>query len=347
MDDGMFSRIKAIERFDNVTPESFATTIVPRGQPAVLRGLINDWPAVKLGRESPDALADYLKSCDTGKPTLTLLGDPSIKGEFFYADTLDRCNFQSGHVAISIALTRLLEQRTAAQPHAVYIQSTPVDQYLPKFLDSHRLALLPESVMPRIWIGNQLRVQTHYDLMDNIACVVAGRRRFTLFPPEQLPNLYVGPLDKTISGAPVSLVSLENPDFGRYPRFAEALETAQTAELEAGDAIYIPYMWWHHVRSLEPFNVLVNYWWDDVPAEMGSPFPALMHALLSLRDLPPGRTRAWKTMFDYFVFGEYGEPMAHLQPQDRGAMGPADDAQKRHMRAELLKRLRTQWPDAG
>ena len=81
--------------------------------------------------------------------------------------------------------------------------------------------------MPRVWFGNRVTVQTHYDISSNIACVVAGRRRFTLFPPEQLVNLYVGPLEFTLAGQPISMVKLEQPDFERYPRFRQALAAAQ------------------------------------------------------------------------------------------------------------------------
>jgi hypothetical protein len=34
-------------------------------------------------------------------------------------------------------------------------------------------------------------------------------------------------------------------------------------ELEPGDALHIPSMWYHHVEGLEPFNMLVNYWWRE------------------------------------------------------------------------------------
>ena len=100
-----------------------------------------------------------------------------------------------------------------------------------------------------------LTVAAHFDFNDNIACVAHGRRRFMLFPPEQLENLYVGPLEFTPQGVPISLVDVHNPDLARYPRFERAVAAAQVAELEAGDAIFIPYMWWHSVRSLEPFNI--------------------------------------------------------------------------------------------
>ena len=46
--------------------------------------------------------------------------------------------------------------------------------------------------------------------------MVAGRRRFTLFPPEQVANLYIGPLDLTPAGQPVSLVDQAQPDLVRH-----------------------------------------------------------------------------------------------------------------------------------
>src|SRR5690606_31993138 len=138
-----------------------------------------------------------------------------------------------------------------------YAGSVPIPNSIPEFGAGNRLELLPASVVPRIWIGNAVTVWTHYDLSANVACVVAGKRRFTLFPPEQLVNLHVGPLDFTLAGQPVSLVDLEAPDYDQYPRFREALAHAQVAELAPGDALFIPNLWWHHVKSLDRFNVLV------------------------------------------------------------------------------------------
>ena len=53
------------------------------------------------------------------------------------------------------------------------------------------------------------------------------------------------------------------------------------ADLEPGDAIYIPTLWWHHVRSHSPLNILLNYWWQADPAQtqFASVFDALMHKL--------------------------------------------------------------------
>jgi ribosomal protein L16 Arg81 hydroxylase len=98
-----------------------------------------------------------------------------------------------------------------------------------------------------MWIGNRAMIAAHFDNNYNIACVVSGRRRFTVFPPEQVSNLYIGPLLRTPGGSPISTVDLRDPDYTKYPKFAQALESAEEAELEPGDAIYIPILWWHGV----------------------------------------------------------------------------------------------------
>ena len=129
-------------------------------------------------------------------------------------------------------------------------------------------------------MGTRTRIAAHNDTPHNLACVAVGRRRFTLFPREQFRNLYLGPVDNTPAGRAVSMVDFHAPDLARHPRFADALSHAEVAELDAGDALYIPALWWHHVEGLAPFNVLVNYWWRETPRWLGAPQDALNHAML-------------------------------------------------------------------
>ena len=301
--------------------KAFRDEILPGGKPVVLKDLVKDWPAVRAGLGSPRALADYLRGFDRGKQVAVLEGPPSIHGHFFYRDDMRGLNFERRPATISATIERLLAQLEDPNPPALYIESTPTPEYLPPFAGENPNPLLPPNVAPRIWVGNTLTVQTHFDLSSNIACVVGGRRRFTLFPPEQLPNLYVGPIEFNISGPPISMVSLRAPDLDRFPRFAEALTAAQSAELEPGDALYIPYGWWHHVESLAPFNVLVNYWWNEA-RQVGSPLDAMLHAVMALRELPPEQRAVWRTMFEHYVFKSGDESLAHLPREQRGMLGP-------------------------
>jgi len=327
---------------EGVTPEKFREEIRPANVPAVLKGLIADWPAVREGLQSTRAIAEYLRGFDQGRPAETIFGNPEIEGKFFYNEKLDGLNFERRPEPISTSVERILTAAEQVRPPSIYVQSVPIRDCLPAFSQENRLGIVDPSVLPRIWIGNRLTVQTHFDLSENVACVVAGRRRFTLFPPSQTPNLYPGPFELTLAGPPVSMVRLDAPDDEKYPRFREALKHAQTAELSPGDALYIPYFWWHHVETLEDLNVLVNYWWNDAERDLGSPFDALLHAILAVRDLPPRQRDAWRMMFEHYAFGVNGDPVEHLPPRARGPLGAHDPNLRQQMRMMLLGSLARQ-----
>ena len=324
----------------DVDRATFRDEIVPRYGPAVLRGLARDWPAVAAAAQSDEAVCDHLAGFDRGAPVEAFVGPPEIRGRYFYRDDMRGFNFERRTGRFGEVLRYVLGVSRADPAPGVYVGAAAIPECLPGFADSNRLSLLdPAEAVPRIWIGNRSVVSAHFDLSDNIACVVAGRRRFTLFPPDQLPNLYVGPLDFTMAGQPASMVSVTEPDFDKFPRFREALAAAMVAELEPGDAIYIPALWWHHVEALSPFNILVNYWWDDAPAEAGSPFEAMVHAILSVSSLPTERREAWRGLFDHYVFRRGGDPVPHLDPSHRGILGEPTAQLRQRIRQFLLRGL--------
>lgn len=314
--------------------DTFARDIRPLRTPTVLEGVAAHWPVVQAAQASDEALATYLKRHDMGKPAGVYVAPPRVKGALFYGFDTHDYNFSHGPATLSEVVDRLLSESGKTDPLGISLQSTPIPGHFPGFGAENRLDLLPD-VTPRLWVGNAVVTRTHYDLNDNIACVVAGRRRFSLFPPEQLPNLYPGPYERTIGGVPVSMVDPDAPDLTRYPRFAEAQKARIDVEVGAGDALYIPYGWWHQVRSLTPFNVLVNYWWDDAAQADAPPSDAFLHALLALRDLPDHERSVWRNLFAHYVFGDNGDPVAHLSARDKGIYGPLDKAARRRLRRQI------------
>jgi Cupin-like domain len=361
------SGIGPIAEWREVDTATFRDRIYLTNQPAVLRDAVRQWPAVQRGSPSAQAMCGYLLGLPQGTPVPLLTAEPSVKGRLFFREDMQGPNFQRRAVPLAAGLQALLAHLDDPLPPAVFVESALLSDCLPTFALDNSLDLLDRSVAPaggsladrsvanrsvapagdslanrsvapRIWIGNAIQVHTHCDFSNNIACVLAGRRRFTVFPPEQLPNLYPAPMDITLAGVPVSMVPLQNPDFERYPRFRRALAAAQTVELEAGDALFIPYGWWHHVESLLPFNVLVNYWWNDrTPAS--SPADCLLHGLLALGELPVAERAVWRNFFDYYVFQTNGDPLAHLAPGARGLMGAPGPERWRQMKAILLRSL--------
>lgn len=315
--------------------------LVAAGEPVVLRGIARDWGLVQAGSRSVQAALAYLRGFDAGVPVQYSFGGPEIEGRPFYNHDFTELNFEVRRGLLTQVLDEIADTLDDPTPPTYYVASLLIERALPGFAQANDAGLAGQGIdaSASIWIGNRVTASCHYDTPDNLACCAVGRRRFTLFPPEQIDNLYPGPLEPTPGGQVVSVVDVDRPDFERHPRFRDALASAQTAVLEPGDAIFIPSMWWHHVRSLEPFNVLVNYWWRSVPGFLSSPLPALQHAMWALRDLPPRQKQAWAKIFDYYVFGPAERAGQHLPDAARGELAPFDETQARRTRAQLLSRL--------
>ena len=331
--------MKEIEQIEVREPIEFPGQFAGATEPAVLRGLAADWPIVQAARQSNDAAYEYLRSFYNDTPVTISVGGPEAQGRIFYTEDMTGLNFETRRGQLDEVLDEIRRMESMENPPVHYVGSTTVDVVLPGFREHNDLDFKGVKPMIRIWIGNRTRIASHYDITDNIACVAAGRRRFTLFPPDQLKNLYVGPLDLTPAGQSISMVDLNDPDFDRFPRFREALEHGQVTELEPGDAIFVPSMWWHNVEGLDPFNVLVNYWWRDVPAYLGTPLEVLNHALLSIRDLPKEQREVWRDMFEHYVFNPDDDVASHIPENARGVLAPMTDESARRIRALLIKTL--------
>jgi hypothetical protein len=316
--------------------------LVEQQQPVVLRGLVRDWPMVRAGLDGADAAIAYLKSFYRGTAVVGYRGAPEIGGRFFYDESGTAMNFTASRVLLDAYLDRMRASLDNDQAESLYVGSTDLDTYLPGFRAENDLALTGfgrATPLASIWIGNRTTAATHFDMSNNVACCLVGRRRFTVFPPEQIANLYPGPLEPTPGGQVVSMVDPRAPDLARYPRFAEALAAAQVVELEPGDVLVYPALWWHNVEARDGFNVMVNYWWNAAPRFMDSPMNTVLHGLLSLRDRPDSEKQAWRALFDYYVFGPAEQAGAHLPEPARGALAPLDDLAARRLRAQLLQRL--------
>ena len=327
---------------EGCTPEVLPIgELLDSGKPAVLKGLARRWGLVEAGLRSNDDAMNYLRSFYNGKVLSASFAAPEVAGRLFYNTDFTRLNFEARRTSLGDVLDQIRAHLDEAQAPTIYIGSTLVDSYLPGMRQNNDLAFAAHGVdaPPTIWIGNRTVASCHYDAPNNIACVAVGRRRFTIFPPHQVINLYPGPIELNPGGQVVSLVDFTNPDFERFPRFREALEHGYSATLEPGDAMFVPAMWWHHVEGLSPFNTLVNYWWNSAPKYSPSPMSSLYHVIWSIRDRSDAEKQAWKEVFEYYVFGPASRAGEHLPEQARGLLGPIDETRARQIRAMLLNSL--------
>lgn len=303
-----------------ISPGNVLESVAGVTRPLVLRGYCTHFPAVQAGMESPRRMADYLLEQYSGNPVNGCYGGSETGGRVFYNEDMSGFNFQTRRVELNALLSDILDGASEGEMPLRYMPSSEVSYWFPKFSAENDAGVSEVSPIGSLWLGNKVRVAAHYDFPNNLACNIAGKRRFTLLPPEQIANLYPGPLEFAPGGQEISLVDFYAPDFERFPKFREALEQAQTAELEPGDALFLPGMWWHHVEGLDTLNVLYTHWWRDSEAYMGRPTNALLHAVLGLRNLPEHQRKAWKSLFDYYAFDSEAGSADHIEPRARGVL---------------------------
>ncbi|CAO3383213.1 cupin-like domain-containing protein [Azospirillum argentinense] len=126
-----------------------------------------------------------------------------------------------------------------------------------------RLGLLRPSFLaedevnpPCLWIGQRgSYTGLHTDPLDNFVLTVIGRKRFHLFSPADLPNLYLQPVGETLFLR--SPVDPRRPDPGAHPTAAAA--RAIVVDLDPGDFLFLPLGWAHFVECLD-HALIYNHW---------------------------------------------------------------------------------------
>lgn len=306
--------------------------LLAAGEPVVLPGLVAGWPMVDVARRGPEALADYLLARDGGAPVPVMEAAPAYGGRFCYAAGLHDYSFTKRYRPLGETLDRI--SRSIDQPDGpvIAIQMMSLADHAPAVVRDNPAPLASGDLRPNLWLGGKVRTQIHHDPDHNLACVVAGRRRWILFPPEQVDALYIGPPDRA---PPLSLVDPEAPDLARFPRFAEAMRVARVAHLGPGDGLLLPRYWWHHVSSLDPYNAMVNYWWGGVSSGFENPRNLFLAALLTIRRLPAHERDYWRAMFNAHAFDSPGAAVAHLSPAMQGHLGDLSPKEQAALRRVL------------
>lgn len=307
--------------------------------PIVIKGVCAHWPMVQSAQNGDTQALKYLTNIASDAPVRAFSAPAQVQGRYFYNADMTDLNFTQ-YASNLLALLKTLQQAlTIDTPDSYYMGSTACDYCAPAFTAENPLQVTNHACLKSLWVGNHSRIAAHYDNADNLACVGAGSREFILFPPAQIDNLYIGPLEFTPAGQAISLVDFTAPDFNRFPRFKNALNSAQIAKLEPGDGIFIPTLWWHHVSANSHFNVLVNYWWRQAADYLANPFDAMLHSMLAIKDLPQSQREHWQQFFTHYVFSDNKQLGAEVAPHAKGILGDIDEQTARRIRQLLLQKL--------
>jgi len=326
---------------EGITPSNITKEVLYSTTPLLLKGFCEHWPITLAGKASPESALAYLKSVYSGEPVSGVYGPPENNGRVFYNKDFTGFNFSASKVDLNTVLDQLLANKDNDKSPTMYVASTEVNRWFPNLAKDNDFQIPGISPLTSVWIGNRSTIAAHYDFPTNVACNVIGNRRFTLFPPDQISNLYPGPIEFAPGGQEISLVDFDNPDFQQFPKFKQAMENAQVATLSPGDALILPSMWWHHVQAFDAINVLITHWWRNTPGYMGRPNNVLSAAILGLRSLPKEQRKAWKHIFDHYIFNEDLDPHDHIPDKVKEILTlPLDETSARKLRADLLNKLK-------
>ncbi|PRP80652.1 leucine carboxyl methyltransferase 2-like [Planoprotostelium fungivorum] len=103
-----------------------------------------------------------------------------------------------------------------------------------------------------------LHLWTHYDVMDNILCEIAGSKKVIMWHPREISRLYV-------KGSSSAVTDIEHPDVKKFPKFKRIKSRMETV-LGPGEILFIPSLWFHHVEATEPCAA-VNVFWKHLSDE--------------------------------------------------------------------------------
>ncbi|KAJ7180091.1 cupin-like domain-containing protein [Mycena crocata] len=157
----------------------------------------------------------------------------------------------------------------------------------------------PDAV--NLWIGNHKSVTSiHSDPYENIYHVVRGAKHFTLLPPPRDERMYPhGTWKRNTPNAALTLTpspnipsirwaSVIDPHIpGNLPPDANPIQIT----VEAGETLYLPPGWWHHVRQSDD-TIALNWWYD---IEMRGMSWVLLSFLRGVRDVPSGNAATPET----------------------------------------------------
>lgn len=232
-----------VDRRSKLSRQEFLERYYIANRPVVIEGLLEDWPARQLWT------ASYLKD-RVGDSTVEIMAgrdaDPRYEMNIHhhrkfvrfadYVDAVENGGVSNDHYLVA-------NNNFFERPGCNVLLDDLIA--FPDYLD-------PKLMRGRsfLWFGPAGTVTPlHHDACNIVMAQIRGKKHFKLIPATQWPFVY----NKTSF---FSEVDCEAPDYQRFPLFKQA--TIIDLTLEAGEVLFMPVGWWHHVRTLE-ISTMVSF----------------------------------------------------------------------------------------
>ncbi|CAM9181020.1 unnamed protein product, partial [Discosporangium mesarthrocarpum] len=241
--------------------------------PVVLRGAVAGWPGM-----------DFLKDLgDAAELVTTWRVHPHGSSSVWESE----CIFLEASLGHFVAWERedVLDEGNPFAPfnrggHWVYADYKRLEEFtedklnlLGPLVDWGVLGCSKRLEDSTFWLGSEgSHTPLHHDTYGlNLVAQLHGRKKWTLFPPEDTEHLYPTRIPYEESSV-FSQVDVRAPDLKRqvmnfstlypltvFPKFGKAKPVV--INLVPGDALYVPKHWWHFVETQET-SLSVNIWVD-------------------------------------------------------------------------------------
>jgi hypothetical protein len=229
------------------------------GVPVILEGETDDWPAMarwpdlaylrRVAGEQPV----YVRDLDRGSINGRKYSEPYQS--FSFADFLERI---SGSQPQNLYLTQGVIRRPTGilraferELHPALLTVLAEDLPVPRFWQPDQL------LEANLWLGPGSHASAlHFDEFDNLNAVIAGSKRWLLFPAAQADKLTAGARDA--QGTIVRGFHAGEPR--RFEPAVRCTAHGYQCVTRPGQLLYVPRGMWHQVFSGPGLSIAVNFW---------------------------------------------------------------------------------------
>ena len=276
--------IQQIEKINDISDNDLKQNYIKRGIPVVLKGKAKNWKAIK--KWSPDWLFDNFCNDKIS------LFDTTIKknhapdynvNESTLKDVLNA--IKSGDASKYSRFNRLLYNHPELLNHLDW-----------KWLYNMRSTISSGKTFQVFIGGKDTKTTLHAASENNLFTQIYGKKHWYLYPPEY-DIIFNPPITKS-----PYFHSLFNPEKADYKEFPHTKYiTTWECELEAGDILYNPPSWWHHVTNTSD-SIGIGFRWFSIKDSLKM---SLTQTLLTLLSTNPPIWYAAKNRTDFAEIFRY------------------------------------------